>query len=89
MDFAVTEKGVKWFSSYITKMIVKCCTTASNEMTKSDEFNISYSTAQGSCLGPLLFIIFVMIYIEQWNTVMSYYLQMTLHFTLHIEMQIT
>ena len=45
-------------------MIVKCQTTASNEITKSDEFNISYGTAQGSCLGPLLFIIFVTIYIQ-------------------------
>ena len=37
-------------------MIVKYQTTASNEMTKSDEFNISYGTVQGSYLGPLLFI---------------------------------
>ena len=33
--------------------------TSPNHTVKSDRFNITYSTAQGSCLGPLLFIIFV------------------------------
>ena len=39
-------------------MIVKCQTTASNEMTKAGDFNISYGTVHDSCLGSLLFIIF-------------------------------
>ena len=32
--------------------------TSKNTVTKSDNFAISYGTAQGSCLGPLLFILF-------------------------------
>ena len=31
---------------------------ATNKIMHSDKFDISYGTAQGSCLGPLLFIIF-------------------------------
>ena len=29
-----------------------------NKTVKSDFYNITYGTAQGSCLGPLLFILF-------------------------------
>ena len=32
--------------------------TANNKITYSDQFNITYGTTQGSCLGPLLFLIF-------------------------------
>ena len=32
--------------------------TVENTTIKSDSFNITYGTAQGSCLGPLLFILF-------------------------------
>ena len=34
-------------------------TTSPHQITKSDTFNIDYGAAQGSCLGPLLFIIFI------------------------------
>ena len=33
--------------------------TSPNQVTRSDSFHITYGAAQGSCLGPLLFIIFV------------------------------
>ena len=32
--------------------------TASNRIVKSSKYDITYGTAQGSCLGPLLFILF-------------------------------
>ena len=34
-------------------------TTGNNQITYSEKFDITYGTAQGSCLGPLLFIIIV------------------------------
>ena len=43
-----------WYKSYLTqrKLMAKC------NKTLSKEYDIRYGTPQGSCLGPLLFIIF-------------------------------
>ena len=52
---------LQWFQSYLSerKMRVKCRTTCSNDDTYSDQYPIEYGTPQGSCLGPLIFLIFV------------------------------
>ena len=48
-----------WFRSYLKDRKLHCkINTAENKSVKSDLFNITYGTAQGSCLGPLLFILF-------------------------------
>ena len=48
-----------WFRSYLNNRRLLCkINTAENTTIKSDYFNITYGTAQGSCLGPLLFILF-------------------------------
>ena len=48
-----------WFRSYLTnRSLIAKVQTSENTVTKSDNFAISYSTAQRSCLGPLLFILF-------------------------------
>ena len=48
-----------WFRSYLNNRKLLCkINTAENTTIKSDYFNITYGTAQGSCLGPLLFILF-------------------------------
>ena len=48
-----------WFGNYLSNRSLKAkIQTADHEIKRSDNFDISYSTAQGSCLGPLLFIIF-------------------------------
>ena len=39
-------------------MRIKCQTASSNRITYSEKYSIEYSTVQGSCLGPLLFLIF-------------------------------
>ena len=48
-----------WFESYLKdRMLVTKLTTLDNKTVKSEVYNITYETAQGSCLGPLLFIVF-------------------------------
>ena len=49
----------KWFSSYLSqRSLVAKVPTSECKMTYSEPFHITYGTAQGSCLGPLLFILF-------------------------------
>ena len=48
-----------WFKNYLHNRSSVCkLNTIENKTVKSDIYNISYGTAQGSCLGPLLFILF-------------------------------
>ena len=48
-----------WFRSYLEgRTLVAKINTCKEITTKSTPFQITYGTAQGSCLGPLLFIIF-------------------------------
>ena len=50
----------KWFESYISnrKLQVKCHTLSSNQYETSNKYSVRHGTAQGSCLGPLLFNVF-------------------------------
>ena len=49
----------KWFGSYLNQWsLVAKIPTGEGNTTYSKPFHISYGTAQGSCLGPLLFILF-------------------------------
>ena len=49
-----------WFEDYLkNRKLVAKITTSPNKVTKSDVFDITYGAAQGSCLGLLLFIVFV------------------------------
>ena len=49
----------KWFRSYLKDRKLQCkINTVENKIVRSDTYNITYGTAQGSCLGPLLFILF-------------------------------
>ena len=48
-----------WMRSYLSnrKMLVKCRTN-NGDIVKSDMCEVNYGTPQGSCLGPLLFLLF-------------------------------
>ena len=48
-----------WFRHYLTDETLRAKVPVnSNHVSYSDCFDITYGTAQGSCLGPLLFILF-------------------------------
>ena len=50
----------KWFPSYLNNRQMQACHRDSNRNSEvSPLYNVEYGTPQGSCLGPLLFIIFL------------------------------
>ena len=49
-----------WFGDYLANRSLKAkIQTTNHEVLRSDNFDISYGTTQGSCLGSLLFIFFM------------------------------
>ena len=49
----------EWFRDYLAnRNLTAKIQTSDSEIVRSNSFDISYGTTQGSCLGPLLFIIF-------------------------------
>ena len=59
--YGIRGNALTWFKSYLTgrKLRVKCRTVSSTSIQISREYNVEYGTPQGSCLGPLIFLIFV------------------------------
>ena len=58
--YGIGGTPLKWFKSYLDgRSLVAKIQTSSNIITYSEKFDISFGTAQGSCLGPLLFLIFI------------------------------
>ena len=58
--YGIRGKANEWFKDYLTnrKMRTKCVVASTGKMEYSEYQNITYGTPQGSCLGPLIFIIF-------------------------------
>ena len=58
--YGIRGKANKWFKDYLTnrKMRTKCVVASTGKMEYSEYQDITYRTPQGSCLGPLIFIIF-------------------------------
>ena len=49
----------KWFGDYLLgRLLVVKITVSENRVVYSEPYQITYGTAQGSCIGPLLFILF-------------------------------
>ena len=58
--YGIRGVAYKWFESYLSnrQMRVKCNVASSGKLEYSNYMNVSYGTPQGSCLGPLIFLIF-------------------------------
>ena len=58
--YGIRGTTLDWFKSYLTErtLQVKCHTDDNGTITYSRNYKIDIGTPQGSCLGPLLFIIF-------------------------------
>ena len=58
--YGIRGQALDWLKSYLTNRELRVkCKIASTEIDKlSDPFKVEYGAPQGSCLGPLLFLIF-------------------------------
>ena len=59
--YGVRGVCLDWFKSYLENRTirVKCHVTSSDSEVKSEDYIVNYGTPQGSCLGSLIFLIFV------------------------------
>ena len=58
--YGIRGVALDWFKSYLANrtLRVKCNTRSSIENTISDSHKVMFGAPQGSCLGPLIFLIF-------------------------------
>ena len=59
--YGIRGRALQWFESYLTnrKLRVKCRTVSDPSEITSDDYNVQFGTPQRSCLGPLIFLLFV------------------------------
>ena len=58
--YGIRGSSLDWFRSYLEnrKIRVKCRVASSGRIEHSEYQTVNYGTPQGSCLGPLIFLIF-------------------------------
>ena len=58
--YGIRGQMLKWFESYLSdqKIHVKFRPASTGQVETTDEYDIEYGTPQGSCLGPLIFLVF-------------------------------
>ena len=59
-SYGICGNVLQWFRSYLSERQIrnKCHISSSGQIEYSEYMPINYETPQGSCLGPLLFLIF-------------------------------
>ena len=58
--YGIPGTVLNWFKSYLMNrtMRAKCTASSSRNMAYSEKYNINIGCLQGSCIGPLIFLIF-------------------------------
>ena len=59
--YGIRGTNLQWFKSYLANrsMRVKCISNITRQVEYSTYHELEYGTPQGSCLGPLLFLIYI------------------------------
>ena len=59
--YGIRGTSLEWFKSYLDSrsMRVKCTSNISGHLEYSAYHELEYGTPQGSCLGPLIFLIYI------------------------------
>ena len=57
--YGIRGNCLDWFTSYLENRQMRAKCTIDNQIVYSKYHNIEYGTPQGSCLGPLLFLVFI------------------------------
>ena len=73
--YGIRETALNWFASYLSdqKIRVKCMVTSTGKIEYSNYESITYGAPQGSCLGPLIYLIFsndLALCLEHCNSIM-------------------
>ena len=58
--YGIRGVAKEWYKSYLTnrQMRVKCCVSSTGKLEYSNYQPLTYGAPQGSCLGPLIFLLF-------------------------------
>ena len=80
--YGIRGTALKWFQSYLTDRTMHAKCNINGTVQSSSDKKITFGTPQGSCLGPLLFLIFAMICTCILRKQVAYYSLMTQLFTI-------